>query len=274
MAKILLIFLSIIFLQGCTSLFYHPDSVLYDNPQLRGIDMVLVKFNSADKTQLVGWWLKNKQKLDKPKGLILFFHGNAQNMSSHYLALEWVLQEGWDLFVFDYRGYGLSEGKPTPEGVSQDAFAALEWAYGLKKRMGHEKFVIYGQSLGGTIALDLMTSLLEQDKVQLLALDGTFSSYKEIAGYKVPGLGSWLVSDEHSPKKNIKNLKSTPVLVIHGEKDPVIPFKFGKEIYDQLVTPHKWFLTHQGGHNETFTVENQRLRAEFLKLINADKQSL
>src|SRR5690606_1051305 len=115
------------------------------------------------------------------KGTVIQFHGNAQNISTHFYSLAWLVSEGYNLFTFDYRGYGKSEGSPHQEGVFKDALSAIEKGYEFHAKSGAGAFIIYAQSLGGIIAARALPDSSLSNKVDLLVLDSTFSSYKDIA---------------------------------------------------------------------------------------------
>src|SRR5690606_34519752 len=134
---------------GCGHLFYFPEPGLRGTPAQIGVPYEDVHFQSADGTRLHGWFLPARPEPGAPRrGLIYFLHGNAENISTHYVAMSWLNRYGWDLFLIDYRGFGLSEGAPHIRGVNQDARAGLDWAVA-RARQNKLPLVVYGQSLGG-----------------------------------------------------------------------------------------------------------------------------
>ena len=140
-----------------------------------------VRFNSADGTELTGLWFPAKSIA--PKGVIIHFHGNGENMTSHFLFVYWLALEGYDVFTFDYRGYGASAGDKSLSGAVEDGAAALRCA---RSRAGgaKERLIVVGQSLGGALAL----AALEREGgegVRGLILDSTFASYREVAQDKL-----------------------------------------------------------------------------------------
>ncbi|NIV36441.1 MAG: alpha/beta fold hydrolase, partial [Anaerolineae bacterium] len=135
----------------CTGLFYQPDRTLYHTPAELRLAYEEVFFHAADGTRLHGWWLPAES--ETPRATVLFLHGNAENISTHIASVHWLPAAGYAVFLFDYRGYGRSEGMPTPAGVALDAQAALRYLVeqrGLRDR----SLVVFGQSLGGAIAID------------------------------------------------------------------------------------------------------------------------
>jgi fermentation-respiration switch protein FrsA (DUF1100 family) len=211
------------------------------------------------------------------KGTIIQFHGNAQNLSSHFLSLLWLIDEGYNLFTFDYRGYGQSEGHATIDGVYEDSLAALAEGLKLQKENGGGHYVVYGQSLGGAISLRALPDFKDKDKVTFLVQDSTFSSYKAIAFDRVSSvwfmipvspLAYVLISNKYASYKVFDKV-TWPTLVISGEKDQVMPVKFGKEIYQKISSKKKWFWeVPEARHIEVFFVAKGKYRKDFLSLLD------
>ena len=165
-------------LTGCSSLLYHPTHHQYFDPLKLGLKPDVVTFASEDGVRLSGWYFQNRDhKL--PKALVVFFHGNAENMTSHYTTLVFLLAHEIDFFIFDYRGYGLSEGHPTPRGTVDDGIAALRWArFHITDVLRKEvPIVVFGQSLGGAIALKSVIEAKDRIPIGEVIVDSTFSSY-------------------------------------------------------------------------------------------------
>src|SRR5690606_22141072 len=108
-----------------------------------------VFFKAKNGNQLFGWYFKNRKGVS-PKATVVFFHGNAENLSSHYLSLAWLVDYPYDFFIFDYQGYGRSHGDPSPQKTVEDGIAALEL---MNERAPGRPLIVFGQSLGGAIAL-------------------------------------------------------------------------------------------------------------------------
>ncbi len=216
------------------------------------------------------------QKLPS-KGTIVFFHGNAENLSSHFLNLAWITHEGYNLFIFDYRGYGASEGSVNQKGIYEDSFAALEKGHDLHLKTSPQgKFIVYGQSLGGIVSLRALADWQYTNKVNLIVQDSTFTSYQDIAFDKLKGfwltflispLAYVLVSDEFASDKIISKIKN-PLLVISGEKDFVVPFKFSQELYKNSKSERKWFWEIKDGrHSDVFAFNEFKYRKQFLLFL-------
>jgi hypothetical protein len=263
-------------MNSCTHLFYHPDRYLYAHPKNLKIEFEEIWFKGEDGVDLNAWYLKNSEGLKKPKGLFVFFHGNAQNLSAHFLALAWLTKHGYDIFIPDYRGYGLSDGEPSQEALYKDSLIMLKEGWKLFERDHHQKLIIYGQSLGGAIAARAFNEFPHHEQVDLLVLDSTFMSYKNVA-WSV-AINNWItlplspfvwvfVSDKYSSKEFVPKIK-TPTLVIHSEDDQIIPFKHGKLIYQALTGEKKWFWQLKKiKHIQAFAPTEKKERTEFVKFL-------
>ncbi len=194
-----------------------------------------VVFESSNGNKLNGWVLKPKNKI--PTITLLNFHGNAGFLMSEYHAMTPLLKYGFQVFVFDYSGFGFSEGKATRENVLIDAYSALSF---VKSRpdIKDTKLVIYGQSLGGH--LSAVVAEKRQADIDGLVMEGAFSSHKDIAAKTAGIFGRILVSEKYSAFKSIRTFEK-PVLVIHSTEDKVIPFKMGQKIFDNANAPKEFY---------------------------------
>lgn len=266
--------LLIMMLSSCSHLFYFPDSNKYASPESFNLDYENIYFDSTDHVRLHAWHLKAK----KPKGIVLFFHGNAQNLSSHFLSAGWIVNHGWDVFIFDYRGYGLSHHvSPTQKGLYEDGLSAINFTRNLMKKRNINRLVVLGQSLGGNVAMRVLQDTKRED-IELVILDSTFLSYKKMAVDKLASnwitwilspLGFVLVSDEYSPKKWMKDF-DRPLIVIHGEEDRVVPVKFGDEINQVVKAEHTYWRIPKGIHTDVFHLHEKKYRKMLLTVL--DKQ--
>ncbi len=240
-------------LTSCSNVFFQPDRQLHYTPEHLGLSYENLYFESSDKTVLHSWFFSQK----KSKGLVVLFHGNAQNLSSHFLSTAWMVKEGFDVWVWDYRGYGLSQGSASTSGVYYDSLAALKFVGELRKRKPYEKLVLIGQSLGGNILMRALEDTKEDLPINLLVLDSTFLSYGSMARSKAQAVWflwplqplAWsLMSEKYSGRNSVEKIKA-PTLVIHAKGDPVVPFKFGEEIFNRLNSEKKWLWPVEGnGH--------------------------
>jgi len=271
-----LLFLACLTSTGCTSIFFQPDSYYYVDPAKIGYTKSDVVFKSKDGTELHGW-LFPCTPCSSPKGTIIQFHGNAQNMSSHYLSLVWLVHFGYDLFVFDYAGYGESGGKATDKSMSESSDAALAQAWESHLQRKSRSFIVYGQSLGGLEALHAVENFEHRPLVNLLVLDSAFSSYKRTAQSKLASYAltwifsplAWLlVSDEYSAKEKLGSLAMRK-LVIHDHHDPVVPYDRGEALYKDLPEPKEFWELDQGRHVGVFALDNKDYRVRFVNLLKS-----
>ncbi len=272
--KSLFLLLVLCLLSSCSHVYYQPMKPHYIDPAQIKLKYEDIYFASKDGTKLHGWFFSSG--LQKPKGTLVHFHGNAQNLSTHFFNTVWLTKEGYDLFIFDYRGYGKSEGKPDQEGIYHDALAAMEKGHELYTNRESEKLIIYGQSLGGIISARALVDFKYRQDVAVFVQDSTFSSYQNI-GFDVltrhwfiawlGPLAYVLVSDKFGSYKVLDKIK-TPTLVIVGQKDHIIPQKFGKDIYKKIGSPQKWlWKLPSGGHIDIFHHEKGIYRKKFLDFL-------
>ncbi len=255
---------------GCSSLYYFPTKNLYYvNPQKLKPTPEVISFKGSDGTVLEGWYFKTEQQ--KPKGLILHFHGNAQNVSTHFMFLWRVVDLGYDYFVFDYRGFGNSQGVATPKGVVSDGVSAIEWSQGKMKERGIESLTVFCQSLGGAICAKSL-SLKPELTVDNLVIDSSFPSYRSVA--RSVAQSSWvlwllqpvawlIVDNSESPQDVFPKLKAKRFLVIHGDNDRVVAFRHGERIFSLLPEPKEFWRIPEGQHTDFLFTDEGRYRIKF-----------
>lgn len=235
-------------LSGCGSLFFYPHKQLYDNPLARLFSPEDVFFKTPDGLTLHGWFFR---ATPKACATILVLHGNAENLSTHVNSVLWLIKEGFNLFIFDYRGYGYSQGSPDIKGVHVDAEAALEMILHMQPA-NDQKIIVLGQSIGGAIAIHMVAHTPYQDRIAAVVTDSAFSSYRSIAREKLSLLRltwlSFLFNDDYSPVKSISRLSPIPLLIIHGQQDPVVLVHHGQILYDAASEPKEFWITRSEGH--------------------------
>lgn len=255
---------------GCSSLLFYPQKTHFDNPALKSASYEDVYFMTTDGVRLHGWHLKAK---DKSRGTILQLHGNAENISTHVNSVLWLTLEGYDVFTFDYRGYGRSGGSPDLDGVHEDAQAALETVL-TRPDMNKERLFVLGQSLGGAIAVYAVANSEHKNRVTALILDSAFSSYRDIAREKLSQFIltwpfqypiSFLFNDDYSPVRWIKNVHPLPVLIIQGDQDTIVPVHHASILYGTALDPKDLWVVNGVGHIQAFSVKN--IRKRFLEYL-------
>jgi len=246
--------LAALLLAGCTRLFFRPGREFENDPATMRHAPEDVYFTSADKVKLHGWYIAAR---GQERGTILVCHGNVENISTHVKLDLWLVDAGYNLFIFDYRGYGRSEGSPDVKGINRDAEAALETL--LARKPG--RVIVFGKSLGGAVAVNTVANSPYRRSVKGVILEGTFASYRMIAREKIAGsiIGwplqyplSLLVSDDCSPVDYIKRLAPIPVLIMHGRDDAIVPQHHGKILCEAAAEPKQyWELSP--GHVKSWT---------------------
>jgi fermentation-respiration switch protein FrsA (DUF1100 family) len=230
-----------------SSLIYYPNMPgrnLVATPENIGLKYQNVQLVTADGINLHGWFIPSNSAI----GTVVFFHGNAGNISHRLESIDVFNRLDLNVFIIDYRGYGQSEGKLTEKGTYRDAEAA--WIYLTETRgISAKKIIIFGRSLGASIA----TWLASKKTPTALIIESGFTSVPSMAKRIYPFLPvSWLTYFKYDTKNYVKNI-SCPVLVVHSKNDEIIPFDEGLEIFD-AAPKTKQFLEMRGGHNDGFLV--------------------
>jgi fermentation-respiration switch protein FrsA (DUF1100 family) len=267
----LILFSLLLFNVGCSSILFYPEKGLRDNPVLEKFPHSEINFTSSDGVKLHGWFFKTQKS---SLGTILFIHGNAENISTHVNGVLWLVNEGYDIFAFDYRGYGKSQGKTTLDGVHLDSMAALELIMSLPDANKDRIFVL-GQSIGGAIAVYTVANFTHKERIKGIIIESAFSDYRRIAREKMAGiLLTWpfqypfslFFNNKYSPEKQIKSISPVPILIIHGDQDSVVPAHHSSILYKEAGDPKDLWIIKGRGHIMSFAEEEIRKRVlEYLK---------
>lgn len=258
---------------GCSSLLFQPTRHLHMDPEAAGYKPEEIFFPSEDGTRLFAWYFRHTGSAPA-KGVLVHFHGNAENLSSHFLNVLWILRHGYDFFIFDYRGYGRSEGEAVSVGSAvADGRAALRYVQARNPKL---PIIVLGQSLGGALAARAVFDLKDEVRPRLLALDSTFHSYKSIASevlsrnwftWPFQWLSYIVLSDKYAPEDVLAKLAPIPVLVIHGDADRVVDYPFGQKVFALASEPKEFWQISGGGHTDVFLREGGRYQRAFLKKL-------
>ncbi|MEX2185565.1 MAG: alpha/beta hydrolase [Pirellulales bacterium] len=215
----------------------------WDTP---GLPVEDAEFASSDGTQLHGWFLPhNSAKREKPRAVVLIAHGNAGNITNRAHLLASMRAAGAASMVFDYRGYGKSEGTPSEEGVLADARAARAWLAG-RTGVAESAIVMMGESLGGGVAVDLAAN----DGAAGLILLSTFTSLPDVAARVYPWAPVRLLMRTRLNSLAIIPRYAGPVLQLHGDRDEIVPIDLAQRLFDAVPDAGKRFVTLRGGsHN-------------------------
>lgn len=256
-------------LGACSGLFFHPERELLLTPDRAGLAYRDVRFKASDGVRLHGWFLPADRKPAAGRPCtVLFLHGNAENISTHLASVSWLPARGVNVFLFDYRGYGLSEGSPDLDGLHRDTEAALATAFGLPE-VDRDRVVVFGQSLGGAVAITAVARSAHRGRLRALIVEGAFSGYRAIAREKLAA--SWLtwplrwplaltVDDDYKPLKAIGKLSPLPVLIVHGLADRMVPPHHARALHAAAGEPKALWLIPEAAHIAAFRDENNRMR--------------
>ncbi|MEO8331275.1 MAG: alpha/beta fold hydrolase [Gallionella sp.] len=275
---LLLIVLFAVPFSGCTQLFFHPHSLLIDTPERHGIEYKIENFQAADGTSLNAWFLPAKDKDGntdggKAKATILFLHGNAENISTHFRNVAWLPSEGFNVLALDYRGYGASDGTPTLAGMQLDIDAAMHSLL-VHKGVDPNRIVIFGQSLGGSLAIYYAAHSAYRANIRAVVIDSSFFDYRQIVNEKLAGFFltwplQWLpwltVDDDYSPAASVASISPLPLLLIHGDQDVVVPTHHSRQLLERAGEPKELWIVPDAGHAQSLSNEDVRKRmVEFL----------
>ncbi len=255
-------------------LFYYPERAeIPPPPSSQELNTQEIFLHTADGVRLHGRFYQHNTT--PARGTVVQFHGNAGNITNHVGLLLWLVEHGYNLFVFDYRGYGRSESTPSPAGLHQDALAALHETERLHRTYADKGLlIIVGQSLGGAVVLKALENFTATLPVALLVLDSTFASYRDVAlritSTNFPGLllapFAWLlVSDAYAA--DLKHCCPQHLLVLHSKHDQTVPFSCGQHIYEQANSKHKNFWTDNTMTHLLLTHDRPDIQQRFLRLL-------
>jgi len=227
------------------SFIYFPDRDLIADPAYVGLPFEEISFATSDRVQLHGWFVPGEKE-----ATWLWFHGNAGNISHRLENLKLLHDElGVSVFLFDYRGYGRSEGTPSEEGTYRDGEAALAYLRS-REDVNPDRIVYFGRSLGAGIAVELAIS----HPPFALILESPVPSIPELARRHYPFLPVWpLLRTKYDSLAKIEKV-AVPLLVLHGDRDDVVPFGAGRKLFEAANEPKQFYTIRGAGHNDTYLV--------------------
>jgi uncharacterized protein len=243
---------------------YHPSRGLEAKAADLGRPFEDVYFKTSDGVQLNGWFFPAGTNSPRARIALLVCHGNGGNISHRLDLCSALLESGASVFVFDYRGYGKSEGRPGEEGTYRDAQAAHAWLR--RKGFRGENIVVLGESLGGGVASELAL----RETVGVVVLQSTFTSIPDIGAELYPWLPvRWISRIKYDTRSKLPRLK-VPVLVMHSRADDLAAFHHAERNYAAANEP-KLFCELRGEHNEAVWEQPEFRDAieKFLKMVEA-----
>jgi uncharacterized protein len=223
------------------SLLYFPSRAIIETPDRAGLDYLELELETNDGERLHGWWIGARTE---SLGHLLLCHGNAGNVGDRVLHAALLTATGFDVLVFDYRGYGRSSGRPSEAGTYRDARAALTC---LLEQPGVDPGQVFylGESLGGAVALDLA---IERPPAGL-GLLSAFTGVRDLGRLHYPFVPPALVPDAYPTLRRIHELHA-PLLVLHGDRDEIVPLSQGRALFEAAPGPKRMHVFPGLGHND------------------------
>jgi uncharacterized protein len=259
----------IILLEGCTSFIFQPSRQFVITPDAIGVSYEDIYLKASDGIVLHGWRLY----ADRPaRGTVLFFHGNGENISTHMANVYWLVDKGYDVLLFDYRGYGKSQGQPDLDLIVQDAQTMI--GYAVAHTVAGTGLVVIGHSFGASLSIYAIAHSADKDRIRALVSIAAFSDYHAVAQEALAR--SWLfwlfqwplsftIDDSYSPVESIAGVSPVPLLLMHSRQDEMIEYYHVQALFDAAAEP-KRLITVTGDHNHVFNLQSNRaLLLDYLK---------
>lgn len=246
---------------------FHPSEDIWDTPESLDLPWSEHRFETPDGLLLHGWLIGDYESGNKP--IVVYSHGNAGNISGRVEIAGAIANQGAAVFLYDYRGYGKSDGAPTEEGIYVDGKSVINY---LKDELEvkSNQLVFYGQSLGGAVAARQAAEFESSG----LVLHSAFLSGKEVASDIYPFIPRFLVPVGLPVNKDLRQAKTERIMIMHSTNDRIIPYRHGKELYQiakEDPTRRVTFVELSGGHNTGFIQSREMYGeawGEFLSGIN------
>jgi len=237
---------------------FFPTHDMSVSPSVMGLPWDDVYFKSKDNVMINGWFFKNPDALST----LIFAHGNAGNMSDRLFKVKFFYDLGLNVFIFDYRGYGKSKGRPSEAGIYLDAQGAYDYLQSLGA-VNMNNIILYGASLGGTVVIDLAT----HRKAALMVVESSITNAQDMAKIYYPFVPSFILSLKFDSIDKVRQL-SIPKLFIHSPEDQVVPYWIGQKLFEAAGEP-KEFLKTQGGHNDGSITAEPLAAEEFIRILKS-----
>ena len=265
-------------LAGCTSvstLFFYPQSTLIATPKEADLEYQDIWLQANDGTKLHSWWIPAQGEQSDSNIMLLYVHGNAENISSHSRSIYWLPSSGVSVLALDYRGFGASEGKAQMPDMLLDLEAAAIW---MKQQYPEKELVILGQSIGTVMAINFAAQAAEKYDIKALVLDAPLTGFAPAARHamskSIVGWFIWpftlFIPSHWDPIKHIDNI-DLPVLMMHSPEDQIVSYTQAKKLYTQWKKVHPaqqlCWLDSKGPHIMSFAFSE--LRSKTLSFIES-----
>ena len=244
---------------------FHPDKYPNGNwevEEINGIKKEEVFFRSANGKKLHAWHF-SAPGADKT---IIFNHGNAGNLTTRLATIEALLQTNASVFVYDYQGYGLSEGAPSLSSICDDGRAAYDYLV-LERLRPADKILLYGESLGAGVACEISTTR----RCAGIILQSGFSSLERIGKEVLPAVRLYPSALYPSPRlDNLSILKRPhpPLLLLHGDNDPVVPINHSRQIFEEALEPKSFTILEGSNHGDTAVLNSEKFRQSLISFLS------
>jgi fermentation-respiration switch protein FrsA (DUF1100 family) len=238
-------------------LIFHPFRYPAGDWQPAGLRFEDAWFQAADGTRLHGWYVPRPGA----RAAVLFCHGNAGNITHRAGTLEMLHDRvGASVLIFDYRGYGRSEGKPSSSNILADARTARAWLAG-REKIAERDVVMMGESIGGAVAVDLAA----RDGARALVLESTFNNLPDVAAYHFPWLPvRWIMRTRLDSAAVIGQYHGS-LFQSHGDADTIVPLEFARRLFDAANQPKQFLLLPGHDHNDWMPEEYYDALRAFLE---------
>lgn len=225
-----------------TTFLFFPGKNFYALPKDFGLSEEEVFLTTQDGVRLHGWFFA----IPESPATLLFFHGNAGNISGRLFKAKGWIERGVSVFLIDYRGYGRSDGK-IKKGIDllEDAKAALVWLE-KEKRIPSGRIILYGESIGSYPAI----ALAGEKKFSGLVLEAPFTTLLDLAGIHYNWVPEILLKDFPMKNEDAISRAKAPVFILHGDQDEICPVKFGERLYELAPSPKELYVVQGGRHND------------------------
>lgn len=251
----------ILIISGCTNYIFYPMKEHVLTPDAIGVKYEDIYVETADNYRLHGWKLFSEGETE---GTLLFFHGNAENISTHFANVYWLVAHGYDVYLFDYRGYGQSQGEAELDLIIDDM--DLITGHVIDDLPEDQQLIVMGQSLGASLSIYSVAHSRYRDRIAALVSVSAFSDYHDIAQDALSK--SWLfwlfqwplsktISNAYSPVESVDKVAPVPIFIMHSKEDEIIDYYHAEVLYEAALEP-KQLITLEGGHNATFNLESNR----------------
>jgi fermentation-respiration switch protein FrsA (DUF1100 family) len=235
---------------------FFPEKTLALTPEDLHLDYEEIHFDTEDGVRLHGWLFP----LEGESPIILFCHGNAGNISHRLDNVRLLLDHGLQVFIFDYRGYGKSRGTPSETGLYTDGLAAYDYLV-LERGFIPGQVILFGRSIGAAVAIDMAL----KKRTGCIIMESAFTSTRDMA--KSMGLFcliSYFLPPHYNVLEKIPGL-GVPKLLVHGERDEIVPFSLGQRLFEAAETPKYFYPLKRAGHNDTYVKGGE----EYFRIIAA-----